>query len=348
MSEYPRIFQCVVFDFPSCIYAALTPAGSDLKVEKAIMRKLRIQVLDCRSGQPLQDVPVEEVLIAAQGETWDPAKHRAVRFLGAPGWDIVESYIYPVYESGAPAGLPIDKTGLNAADWRELQRAMNALNYNCGVPSRQFGNQGWAAMEKYQMDWYDSHGQPRPPAFEKKIANDWLKRILADYNKRFIETVQMYLTGLGYPCEQDKGEWKDPSTEALARWQKVELGFKDPYTTFNKTPRGGGRRDLARKLKDARKKFFTDDEGVLHVPVPIERLQRGFQIKVTFTDFTLVPEERAFRGGPVLGPTSFSIEWVDTQQTAWQGTKRTSAGGCVRPETLASRRNCLSSGARWS
>jgi murein DD-endopeptidase MepM/ murein hydrolase activator NlpD len=284
------------------IWAGLTPFGSELKQEKVLLRKIRFQVLDCRSGKPIQNRSVEKVLI--DGEP-------AVRFLNTAAWDYVTHYIIPANAKG-----PLDWTGFTKKNSKLLQGALNALvGYNCDTPKAAMTDDGWKALEAYQTAWYTANHQDQPGKFKKAIENVWVQRIVAQYNENFHRAVQVDLTGLGYDCQNDDGQWKKPSEDALANCQKVELGATNPYTTFNTALNKGARQELAKKLKEAKKHFFTDAEGVVHIPVPVAKIEIGFKLKISFHDFAMVLEERDFaRILPLLEETNFLVEWEDGTQ----------------------------------
>ena len=60
-------------------------------------RTLRVSVLDCRSGEPVEDVAPEQILMAPLDATaWNEEEHNARHFLDVPAWDIVAKYQIPV------------------------------------------------------------------------------------------------------------------------------------------------------------------------------------------------------------------------------------------------------------
>ncbi len=291
------------------IWAALTPVGSSLKQEKVVQRKIRLQVLDCRSGKPIPNKPVEEVLLDGQP---------AVRFINAGDWDYITQFVIPANKSG-----PLSWAGFSSkTDSKRLQVALHALGQFTGTPLPAMTEDAWDALERYQDAWYRANKQQKPAKFKKAIENVWVQRIVAEYNQNFYRAVQVELTGLGYDCQNDNGQWGDASRKALVNWQKVEkpLGNKGPFSTFNAMAQLGDLQNLARKLQEAKKHFFTDDRGVVHIAIPVKKIEKGFKLKVSFHDFAMVLEEGLYRRTrPDQHPTQFGVEWLDGTQDKKSG-----------------------------
>lgn len=295
------------------IRSAVTPKSSELANVKAVLRKLAIKVVDCRSGAPVVNTPVEKVLIADPGQAWDDKAHAAVRFFGDFSWDLVENYIIPYNEA---TGQPASATGFTSTDRSKLQVALTALGYNCGTAGKTFTDEDWTALEAYESDWYAAHpSETRPDKFVREVTKPWIARIVGDYNRRFFETLQMHLTGLGYECpESEFGTFGAVTAEKFATWQKVELGSKVPYTRLNTWDNYAARRTAVGKLQERRKMFSTNDDGIVYVPVPVTKIILGFRLKVQFRDFPVLLERQGYRPFPVVEPLPVTIEWADTTQ----------------------------------
>lgn len=313
----PEVYICVAEQQVTTVKVAKCPKGSTLKNVKTIPRKLRIQVLDCRSGQPVPNVTIEDF-----------------SFYGDPAWDIAINYIIPVNTDGPSAGQPLNPRGFTPSNRRELQRLLKALGFLNGKESTTFDNNGWAALKEYQHRWYLAHDMdPSNYTFEKKVTDDWQKRIIEEYNQCFIRTVQFHLTLLGFPCLEDDGEWGDASQKAFVNWQQVELGSKKPFTTFNNTAQLYQRRTLAKRIQGAKKPFVSDVDGIITFPVTAERARKGFKMKLSFRDFAFCEEKGVLeREKPVIANTGFSVVWKpgnEGQDT--QGKRSGTWGWRLRP-----------------
>lgn len=295
------------------IRAAVTPRSSELANVKAVLRKLALKVIDCRSGAPIPNTPVEKVLLADAGAAWDDKAHAAVRFFGDFSWDIAENYIIPYNEA---TGQPASATGFTSTDRSKLQVALTALGYNCGTAGKTFTEEDWTALEAYQSDWYAANpSETRPEKFVKEVTKAWIGRIVADYNRRFCETLQMHLTGLGFDCPADEfGKFGTVTAEKFATWQKVELGSKVPFTRLNTWDNYAARKGVVGKLQERRKMFATNDDGIVYIPVPVTKIIAGFQVKVKFHDFPLLLERQGYRSAHDVQPLPVTIEWADTAQ----------------------------------
>lgn len=295
------------------VRAAVTPRSSELANVKAVLRKLAVKIIDCRSGEPVVNTPVEKVLIADPGETWNDKTHAAVRFYGDFSWDLVENYIIPYNET---TGQPASATGFTAADRSKLQVALTALGYNCGKAGKTFTEEDWTALEAYESDWYAAHpAETKPAKFKKEVTAAWIARIVADYNRRFYETLQMHLTGLGYECPASEfGTFGPVTAEKFATWQKVELGTKSPWTRLNTPDNYAQRKTTVGKLQERRKLFATNDDGIVYIPIPVTKILKGFQIKIQFKEFPLLLERRGYRSAHDVRPLPVKIEWADTAQ----------------------------------
>ena len=288
----------------------LQACDSETGASLVLAQSIRIQVLDCRSGAPIVGVTPAEVLLAPAGEDFDPAAHSVIASSEGGGWDIVANYQIPVDES---SGNPSPASGFTPpSDLEKLQIAMNALGYDCGRPSSSFGNQGYSALRAYQTDWYAAHPEePQPAEFTRAVTSAWVRRIVADYNERFIRAVQRQLTLLGYDCESDDGAWGETTKAQFTAWQRDSLGYRNPFHHFNGAQ--ASRVAVAKTLEDAFS--ATDANGIFRLPVPQARILDGFKIRIRFADFAIVNEHAAWRTAGVSGPTDLSVEWVGPQTT---------------------------------
>jgi hypothetical protein len=298
---------------------AKVQAGAEFKNTLVVSRMLRVRVLDCRSGQPLQGVPVQELRINGKAVVRYRAAHK--------DWDI--STHFPLYEKdsqwffGTKAGTLI----------KASQRALNALGFDCGSPSDSYGPQGKTAFLQYQVRCGDMQLDAKDVAkiklFEvKKIADKWLKppnkdalkdivdqngdavpftaptpeecrNIIAIYNTRSYSAAQFHLASLGYypgnkdPLgtgamdDQDLGTWPESWKQAFKAWQRVEFGY-----TANQCWDWIKREKEGKKLQDRDRNFVTNDHGDIHIPVPVSMLGSQWTLEVGFADFAIVAEAK--------------------------------------------------------
>jgi Peptidase family M23 len=303
--------------------APIDPASSNTNV-KTVWRRLRIQVLDCRSALPIKRTPVLEVRLddaPVARYQWDES-----------GWDI--SKHLPLYKKGSSWMLGKQTlTGTLKGHGKASQIALTALGYNTGSPSETYGTTGKAKYRQYQLD------RGVLEADLKEVPDEAGRdAIIKEYNTRCYKMAQFHLAASGYcpggaECDEQTfidgtatGEWNADWTTAYHNFQKIELGLTDPYD-WVKTAEGG------KALMDARKNFVTDDLGIIRVPVPIAKVKAGFSVELSFKDFAIVAEATreqfdnsaagtvcreekapAGSGQPAAGATKFSVEWVETTQ----------------------------------
>lgn len=303
--------------------APVAPGSTNTNV-KTVWRRLRIQVLDCRSGLPITHTPVLEVRLDDKPVAryqWDES-----------GWDI--SKHLPLYKKGTQWMLGKQAlTGTLKGHGKASQIALTALGYNTGSPSETYGATGKARYRKYQLDRGVAEADIKETPDE--AGRD---AIIKEYNTRCYKMAQFHLAASGYcpgggECDDQSfvdgdatGDWTADWKTAYHNFQKIELGAKDPYD-WVKTADGG------KALIDARKNFVTDGQGIIRVPVPIASVKAGFSVEVSFKDFAIVAEATrdqfdksapgivsrdekapAGSGQPAAGATHFSVEWVETTQ----------------------------------
>ena len=287
----------------SSVSVALAPPKSALRNEKRILRRLRVQILDCRSGEAIRNRTLDEVLI--DGE-------EALRFPDAPEWDIAENEY------------------ISSKTWKPsaLARALDALGYE---PPERVSR--WhhldAALQAYRRDEEGlDEGDELPKISKKKLRRKWGKAALAEYRRNYFEAVQQHLTGLGFPCNEasddgklaadEPGSWGKKSKFEYKRWQRLELGRRKPAAWPTNAKR-------AKELVDGRHRFKSDAKGVVHIPIPVTKFADGFKLRFSLAHFPLVREELKVleraessaeernQGGV---PTGFGIEWHDSQDLA--------------------------------
>lgn len=289
---------------------ARAEAGSATKNELRLPKLLRLQLLDCRSGQPVAGKLVEEIRIDGQV---------LVRLATPLAWDLVRQYIIATNADGLPRrGLftPKDPSG--------LVRQLQALGY----PAK--GTRYMAPLKSFKTDWNDHlwqlHGESGPDEKTTSI-QAWQARIMKEYNRRFNFAAQVQLTALGYDCLADDGKWEQASIQAYQDWQSAELQRTRPVNDVT--------REDAARLQQARKRFATDAGGVLRIPIKADKVKQGFTVRVSFPEFPLVREAGPLeRRTPDPGPTDFTIEWEqggDAAGGAWH----------VRPKGSAEARATL-------
>ena len=302
-------WACLASEQISLTPVAKCPTGSTLKNVKTIPRTLRVQVLDCRSGAPVPGAVLSG---------WN--------FEGDPNWDVLANYLVPVRASGKSAGQPLAPAGFVASDRRNLQRLLNALGFDCGKPSKTFGNQGFAALRQFQAWWYLQQGEdPDTQPFERRVTDEWQKRILEGYNRRFRQTIQFHLTLRGCPCLEDDGEWKEASVRALETFQKVELGIEKPLESFDRLADLARGTALAAAIQGSRKPLVSDANGIVPIPVEIDRVRRGFELRLSFRDFAICLEQKPVqRVVRALAAASYGVEWAPG--SAGQDAKGTASG----------------------
>ncbi|MCC6558877.1 MAG: M23 family metallopeptidase [Polyangiaceae bacterium] len=293
---------------------AKTEPGSDLKNTLILPRRLRVRVLDCRSGEPVVGHAVQEVrlngeplakLLAADRE-WDVSKH------------------FPISGSGAQRKFGDTSVTLTKAS----QIALNALGYDCGAPGNAYGNQGKTAFLKFRVVAQDvafkaedlrridlfgvsTLAQEFLPAAGKKTLRqvtdadgkevelraptdaeaDELVRI---YNTKCYRAAQFHLATLDfYPRDDakladgvmdapDSGEWTEAWQTAFKAWQKVTFG--SATSAWVKTAKQGA------ALMTAQRGFVTNAAGDVFIPIPLSALEQRAEVEIGFKDFAVVAE----------------------------------------------------------
>ena len=366
MPNQPSTWSCDPVD--NCISAdiAKVQPGSDLKNTLILRRRIRVRLLDCRSGLPLVGQPIEEVKLNGQtigkflvhDTKWDISKH------------------FPISGEGGKR-----KFGLKeVSETKASQIVLNALGYDCGAPSNAYGVQGKTAFLQFRVLAQgvniDSKTLKQLSLFKvKKLGEKWLpspgKSVLRNikdsagkeiefkgpssdemdelirlYNTKCYQVAQYHLASLGFhpPADPgladgaldatDSGEWTDAWVEVFKHWQQVAFGYgeKDCFSWIKREKEG-------KRLMEQERGLVTDENGDLHVPIPLNLLSGDVTLEIGFKDFAVVAEDtkKEYEGTgaklhriaarkisddntvgkallPKAGDTLFSIEWVDSQQ----------------------------------
>ena len=366
MSNQPVMFSCDPVD--NCLSAevAKVPTGSDLKNTLILRRRIRVRVLDCRSGLPLTNQPVQEVKL--NGESLGKFLIHDVK------WDISKNF--PI--SGTKTKR---KCGLTAvSDMKASQIVLKALGYDCGYPSNAYGTQGKTAFLQFRVvaKAIDIDGKTlhKLNLFKvKKLGEKWLplrgKTTLRDvkdvsdkeiefrepssgeideliriYNTKCYQVAQYHLASLGFhpPADpgladgaldaSDSGEWTDAWVQAFKNWQQMAFGYSEAgcYSWIKREKEG-------KRLMEQERGLITDENGDVHIPIPLNLLSKETTLEIGFKDFAVVAEDtkKEYEGSgaklhrvvarkvlddntidktplPKSGDTLFAVEWVDSQQ----------------------------------
>lgn len=108
------------------------------------IRKLRIQLLDCRSGAPLTSIPVKGIWITNLDGS---DEQEVVKYVWKDkGWDIVKAM--PIYEKNG--SWFHGTSGITKGKGTQMALlALDPVNLNPGSPSTSFGDQGKTAFLRY-------------------------------------------------------------------------------------------------------------------------------------------------------------------------------------------------------
>ena len=315
--EHPFSYACDQTATCHLADMAKVQTGVDFKNTLVVYRKLRVRVLDCRSGKPLKGVPVKEVRIGGKAVVRYKAAHK--------DWNIAENF--PLYEKDGKWFFGLKGGTLAKAS----QIALRALGFDCGSPSDSYGPQGKTAFLQYRVRRGDIELDEKTTAkiklfTAKKLDDKWLKlpkkevlkdvqdadgsevpfraptedeckEIIAIYNTRCYHAAQYHLATFGYypgnedPLadgamdERDSGEWTEDWIQAFHAWQKVEFGYKEKDCLDWII-----RAKEAKKLQDEARNFVTNDHGDIHIPVPVSMLDSEWTLELGLADFAIVAE----------------------------------------------------------
>ena len=108
------------------------------------IRKLSIQLLDCRSGAPLTNIPVKGIWISGLDGS---DEQEVVKYVWKDkGWDIVKAM--PIYEKNG-SWLHGTSSITKGKGTQMALLALDPVNLNPGAPSTSFGDQGKTAFLRY-------------------------------------------------------------------------------------------------------------------------------------------------------------------------------------------------------
>lgn len=347
--------------------------GTEFKNTLVLYRKIQVRVLDCRSGEPLTGAPVEEVRI--NGKT-------IVRYTAAnKDWDISKNF--PIYEKDGKwlfgqtevSLLKASQIALNALGF-DCGAPGNAYGGQGKTAFLQYlVRTGEVALKDGDLKKIklfevkklaDKHLKPPKKDRLKGIVDEagaevpfkepspeQCKKIIAIYNTRSYRAAQFHLATLGYYAnpddpladgamdDKDSGQWTESWIRAFHDWQKVEFGYKEEQCwDWIKRDKEG------KRLMEQARNFVSNDQGDVHIPVPVSLLTTDWTLELSFKHFAVVAEAtekehqqkkakicRAFYNAPnpagkktdpnpkkipLAGATHFSVEWADTEQkTGW-------------------------------
>jgi murein DD-endopeptidase MepM/ murein hydrolase activator NlpD len=317
MADQPSNFQCE--PERDCLAADLAKVqpDSDLKNTLIFRRRLRIRVLDCRSGEPLVGQEVEEVRLNGEPLAKFLAEDRH--------WDISEHL--PISGSGSQRKFGKQSVTLLKAS----QIALNALGYECGVPGNTYGPQGKTAFLKFRvvakavvfkseellkMELFDRpvlSEEFRPAAGKKMLrkvkdaegkevefrgpTDSEVGELIRIYNTKCYRGAQFHLASLDFYPENapeagdgkldalEAGKWTEGWKSAYHRWQQVSFGRQaakcDDWIV---------RKDDGTALMEQKRGFITDENGDVFVPIPVSLLKQENRVEVGFKNFAVVAE----------------------------------------------------------
>ena len=286
--------------------------SNSVKSSKVLYRKIRIRVLDCRSGEELRRVPVHEVRIDDEV---------AVRFkTTSTTWDI--SKLFPLWSDSNAGGKWKHGRSLvpNFAKANNpklkgkgiaAQIALEALGYKKGLRpfSDEFGSNGRKRIYEYLRD----HSLPKselPDPKPKKgqewqPKEQWLDLVIKEYNTRCFRMAGFCLASLGYypgagdPLsdsvvdendqfmdEKHVDRWTEDWIKVFHQWQRVDFNVQGNPWDWVKNEKWG------KRLLEAQSPWVTDRNGDLHIPVPVDKFRKadGFTIELMFKEFPVVGE----------------------------------------------------------
>ncbi len=317
MADQPSNFSCE--PARECLAADVAKVQPDTELKNTLVlrRRIRVRVLDCRSGEPVLGQPVEEVRLngtklatfLALDKEWDIAKH------------------FPISGSGAQRKFGLNNVTLTKA----TQIVLNALGYECGIPSNTYGPQGMTAFLKFRVvaqavrfkpedlakiglfdaavlkpNWRPAPGKKVLRGAKDAADNDVEFRAPNDseaneliriYNTKCYRAAQFHLASLDfYPRDDaklkdgvldapDSGVWTDAWKEAFKDWQHLTFSrAKDNCYDWVK------RQEEGAALLEQKRGFVTDEHGDIFIPIPVTLLTQSIKVGVSFRDFTVVPE----------------------------------------------------------
>lgn len=370
-------------DSPTTCSVEICDSDKECKNTIVSHQTIRVKVLDCRSGNPVVDEPVSEILINDEP---------LVRL--AQG-DYIDHSLYPFHKKGNRWYQGENKlTGVKGGLVRASQMALISLGFNPGIPNnKDYGSMGKSAFLRYQikreeivlpknikeenlpkllqldvkldktedfkselMDnqkfikggidsngklipFVDSNGKPIPFATP---TDGELEDIKDEYNDNAYRAAKIHLATLEYypkgmkekmkkgGCLDDvDGKWFGTDwPDLFKQWQRDHFNYGPSVNCFSSIKRV----KEAKALKEAKRKYITNSEGIVHIPIPLENIRHanGFKLEVRFKNFAVVAESSKLKlkdkktstAGVIYRDdtkidkdkgTGFSVEWVDSQ-----------------------------------
>jgi murein DD-endopeptidase MepM/ murein hydrolase activator NlpD len=317
MADQPSNFSCE--PDRECLAAdvAKVQPESELKNTLVLRRRIRIRVLDCRSGLPVVGQPIEDIRLNDKS---------LASFLGLErNWDIATNF--PISGAGDNRRFGLEPKTLNKA----TQIVLNALGYDCGTPSKNYGPQGKSAFLRFRVvalavrfkpedlakiklfdapvlksEWQPAAGKKTlrgvKDAADKEIefrepTKDESEELIRIYNTKCYRAAQFHLASLDfYPRDDpglkdgvldapDSGKWTAGWKDAFKAWQQVTFRrAKDNCFDWIK------RKEEGAALKEQRRGFITDERGDIFVPIPVSMLSQPVSVAVSFPDFAVLAE----------------------------------------------------------
>jgi hypothetical protein len=300
---------------------ARASAGGTTHNTIVVQRTLRIQLRDCRSGQPVANTPVEEIRVSGRTE---------VRFRGEqPEWDLAARL--PYYKKAGK--WAVGKTRTRSASVA-VQEILKALGFNPGPVAETFSKQALSAWLRYRVArsqiilepatittlqlyrgkivptrFHPARGQTQlktvtdrdgaPVPFQPPTEAEG-EEIIRLYNTRCYQTAQHHLAVLGFVPKPDDpmadgawdltegGTWSAGWIRAYHEWQKAVYGLpEEKCADWLMDPAHG------KKLQTARARLRTDADGIIHLPLALSQLSEAWTVEVAFPHMAIIAESSA-------------------------------------------------------
>lgn len=263
--------------------------------------RLRVQVLDCRSGAPVANARIEQLLMAPAGEALDPNKHLAYGFASEHYWSILSDRLIPTDDAGAARKTSV----FDPQRPSDVAQMLDAL----------------------------SLAMPQSVADGDQDARDaFFKDAIAKHNAHFIHMIQLCLEQAGYDCSEDmRGSWAKQTEASFKKFQRDRLSYSSPFANFNRSDENHIKKlytDVTPALVASTMK--TDANGVLSIPVSTKLAFAGATLRVRFFDFAIAGDKPGFRPSSTPKPTGFGIRWrgkQDVDAGNWGWWLETEVGG---------------------
>ncbi len=266
-------------DAPATLPAAITADGAATRNALRLAPRLfKVQLLDCFTGQPVGDARTARVEVTPQG---DAALTAVWPLAGATRWDVERRYWLK--------SLPTANTALR-------DTVLIPVMLERGVPLPE--EPGLKGAARAFAAWHADVRGEELPAAEQSGALDAKARgaLLKEYNRCFYEAARALLELHGFAAADEGDAWGPSSQAAFERWQRVELDAKHPSKLWSASTKA-----LAVALARSPRRYRTDGQGVLRVPIQLSAVLRGFELTLEFEDYATVIEApmRPTRGSPL-------------------------------------------------